>query len=196
MVTQWKVVGGARTVQGGLSLIEVATGEVRVVRGLRAVTGTSWSPDGSSRRVLGTDDLIDVYDVEWSPDGSRLAVLHHPVDPPTVSLLTLAADGSDVQMVALCENGEDRDRLCASNGGSVAGHPTVSVSPSGTSTAAARASPCSRSAERPSRSPDGSFPGAASRGIRPRGRSHRESHVQDVALDHLVVLAFDAELAR
>lgn len=185
-----------RTLEGGLSLIDITTGEVRAIRGLGAVTGASWSSDsssvavsvdgaaaglfivdldddddpttrlygadpysgsppawspdgstiafgqaarvrgdlyaelifvdardGSSRKVLGTDDLFEVYDLEWSPDGSQLAVLHHPVDPPTAALLTMASDGSDVRMVALCENGSDLDRLCASNGGSVAWSP-------------------------------------------------------------------------
>lgn len=76
--------------------------------------------DGSSRKVLGTDDLFEIYDLEWSPDGSQLAVLNHPVVPPTAGLLTMAPDGSDVRLVALCENGKDRDRLCPSNGGGVA----------------------------------------------------------------------------
>ncbi len=75
--------------------------------------------DGSTRTVLDTDDLFEIYDLKWSPDGARLAVLHHPVDPPTAALLTVAADGSDVRMLALCENGRDADGLCSSNGGSV-----------------------------------------------------------------------------
>ena len=183
-------IAAPRSLDGGLALIEVATGEVRTVDGLGAVSGTSWSPDGSSlavsvdgddpgvfvvdvgnasatklfegdpytgsppawspdgstiafgqaarvngdlyaelvfidaddgasRKILGTDELFEVYDLRWSPDGDRLAVLHHPVRPPTAGLLTMAADGSDVQMVALCENGGDNDGLCTSNEGSV-----------------------------------------------------------------------------
>jgi len=74
---------------------------------------------GESRKVLGADSLFEIYDLEWSPDGSRLAVLHHPVDPPTAALLTVNAQGDDVQMVALCENGTDADGLCTQNGGEV-----------------------------------------------------------------------------
>jgi hypothetical protein len=78
---------------------------------------------GAWHTVLGADDLYEDDDLEWSPDGSRLAVLHHPVDPPTAGLLTVAVDGSAVQMVALCENGKDADGLCSSNNGSVAWSP-------------------------------------------------------------------------
>ena len=75
--------------------------------------------DGSSRKILGPRKLFSVYDLEWTPAGDRLAVLHHPVDSPTAALLTTALDGSDIRMVALCENGRDEDRLCPSNGGGV-----------------------------------------------------------------------------
>ena len=182
-------IAAPRTQDGGLALIDVASGEVREID-LGRVGGTSWSPDGtrlavgvtgrdpglfvvdpgagaasrllaadpysgglpawspdastiafaqatkvggdlhagllfvdprdgSSRTVLGTDVLSELYDLEWSPDGGRVAVLHHPVDPPTAGLLTIAADGSDVRMLALCENGRDADGLCSSNGGDV-----------------------------------------------------------------------------
>lgn len=83
--------------------------------------------EGSERTVLGPDTLFELYDLEWSPDGTRLAVLHHPVDPPTAALLTVAADGSDPQMLALCENGNDRDGLCTSNGGGVSWSPDGSA---------------------------------------------------------------------
>jgi len=183
------------TPDGGLAIVEVATGEVHVTSELGPVSGTSWSPegselavavdgeseglyvvqvpdgaptllhagdpytgsppawsrdgstiafgqavraqgdlhakllfidadDGSSRKILGPRVLYEIYDLEWSPSGDRLAVLHHPVDPPTAALLTMATDGSDVRMVALCESGRDEDRLCPSNGGGVAWSPT------------------------------------------------------------------------
>jgi Tol biopolymer transport system component len=174
---------------GGLVIVDVATGAPHVTSALGAVSGTSWSPDGSelavsvdgeglyvvrapdgvptllhagdpymgsppawsrdgstiafgqavrlrgdlrakllfvevddgsSRRILGPGMLFEIYDLEWSPSGDRLAVLHHPVHPPTAALLTVATDGSDVRMVALCENGRDDDGLCSSNGGGVA----------------------------------------------------------------------------
>ena len=54
------------------------------------------------------------------PSGDRLAVLHHPVHPPTAALLTVATDGSDVRMLALCENGRDAT-ACV--------RPTVAASP-------------------------------------------------------------------
>lgn len=92
----------------------------RVTRDLYAELVLVDAQDGSSRKVLDTDDLFEIYDLEWSRDGRRLAVLNHPVVPPTAGLLTMAPDGSDVRMVALCENGEDIDRLCPSNGGGVA----------------------------------------------------------------------------
>ena len=180
------------THDGGLVIVDVATGEVHVSSALGTVSGTSWSPDGSepavsvdgeglyvvqapdgvptllhaghpymgsppawsrdgstiafaqavrlrgdlrakllfigaddgsSRRILGPGMLYEVYDLEWSPAGDRLAVLHHPVHPPTAALLTVATDGSDVQMLALCENGRDEDGLCSSNGGGVAWSP-------------------------------------------------------------------------
>ena len=79
--------------------------------------------DGSSVKVLGTRTLFSIYDLEWSPSGHRLAVQHHPVNPPTAGLLTTADDGSDIRMVALCENGRDEDHLCPSNGGGVAWSP-------------------------------------------------------------------------
>jgi Tol biopolymer transport system component len=78
---------------------------------------------GEGRVVLGTDAFFEIYDLEWSPDGSRLAVLHHPVEPPSAALLTIGADGTGVRMVALCENGDDTDGLCPPNGGEVVWSP-------------------------------------------------------------------------
>jgi dipeptidyl aminopeptidase/acylaminoacyl peptidase len=137
---------------GGIVVADVTSGQSRMLVGGDPYGGSppAWSPDGStiafarlarvgdefraelqmvdartgvSRTVLGADQLFEVYDLEWSPDGSRLAVLHHPVDPPTAGLLTVNADGSDVRMVALCENDPDTDGLCTSNGGSLAWSP-------------------------------------------------------------------------
>jgi hypothetical protein len=64
-----------------------------------------------------------VYDIEWSPGGSRLAVTYHPIEPPTAALMTMASDGSDVRMEALCENGVDKDGLCPPNGDAVVWSP-------------------------------------------------------------------------
>jgi hypothetical protein len=75
--------------------------------------------DGTRRTILGPTELFEVYDLEWSPDGSHLAVLHHPVDPPTAGLLTIAPNGSHVRWIALCEKGY-ASGLCSTNGGSVA----------------------------------------------------------------------------
>jgi len=74
---------------------------------------------GQSRTVLDANVLFEIYDLEWSPDGTRLAVLHHPVEPPTAALLTIDQTGAGVQMIALCENGTDPDGLCTTNGGEV-----------------------------------------------------------------------------
>ena len=69
--------------------------------------------------VLDADDLFEVYDLDWSPDGSRLAVLYHPVDPPTAGLLTIGPDGSGRTIVGVCQNGDDSGRICPPNGGGV-----------------------------------------------------------------------------
>jgi Tol biopolymer transport system component len=135
--------------QGGLFVLDVAAARMNLLDGADPYTGgpPAWSPDGSiiafpeavhlggdlhaelvfidptngdARTIIGPDQLFEIYDLDWSPDGSRLAVLHHPVDPPTAALLTVAADGSDVQMVALCDTGShDADGLCPPNGGNV-----------------------------------------------------------------------------
>ena len=76
--------------------------------------------DGTDEQmILDATDNFGVYDVDWSPDGTRLAAVYHPVDPPTAALLTLAADGSDLTTIALCENGKDQDGLCPPNDGRV-----------------------------------------------------------------------------
>jgi WD40 repeat protein len=69
------------------------------------------------------DGTFGVYDLEWAPDSDRLAVLYHPIDPPTAGLMTIAPDGSRERSIAFCENHVDADGLCTTNGGSVAWSP-------------------------------------------------------------------------
>jgi Tol biopolymer transport system component len=135
----------------GLYVIAARSGErTRLLPDIPYYAPPAWSPDGSTiafpglvrtgggskaqlvfvdaatgvaRVVLGTDSFFEIYDLEWSPDGSELAVLHHPVDPPTAALLTIDDSGKHVAMVALCENVEDADGLCTTNGGEVSWSP-------------------------------------------------------------------------
>jgi Tol biopolymer transport system component len=136
----------------GVFVGDIASGDVRRIDSAerKIVGAVAWSPDGSEIAYADTDPgggairqgvmavdpsgddprvLLDsrasfgVYDLEWSPDGSRLAVMFHPIEPPTAGLLTMGADGSDVQNVAICENHVDTDGLCPTNGGPVSWSP-------------------------------------------------------------------------
>lgn len=138
--------------QKGLDVYDLSSGKIRqLTPSVRGVVGpVAWSPDGSAivyadsdtgegairqgvfavdpsgqdpRTLMPDRSTFGVYDLEWSPDGSRLAVMYHPIDPPTAGLLTMASDGSDVRQVAICENGEDPDGLCPTNGAPVVWSP-------------------------------------------------------------------------
>jgi len=128
----------------GLAILDVATSRLRLVNGVTTLYGpVAWSPDGGEIAVANTyvgpsairqglvgvnpdtgrtttllpdDSTFGVYALGWSPDSSEVVVLHHPIHPPTEALLAVSRDGSEIRMIALCENGSDKDGLCPAIG--------------------------------------------------------------------------------
>ena len=128
----------------GLAILDVATSRLRLVNGMTTLYGpVAWSPDGGEIAVANTyvgpsairqglvgvnpdtgrtttllpdDSTFGVYALGWSPDSSEVVVLHHPIHPPTEALLAVSRDGSEIRMIALCENGSDKDGLCPAIG--------------------------------------------------------------------------------
>ena len=106
----------------GIYLIDAQSTKAWKLPGTAELGEPAWSPDGSLLAVAGWDDsgnnvytirpdgsdrqlvLRDAWSPSWSPDGTRLAAVHGS----TSSLVTVRADGSDLQSFTFA-TGNDSD---------------------------------------------------------------------------------------
>jgi Tol biopolymer transport system component len=148
--------------QGGLHIVDPATGSARLVPQTMETSDAAWSPDGKLLAV--TDWNADVFRVytmrpdgserqlvlenasspSWSPDGTKLVVVREDYtrDDPSMTLAVVNSDGSearelapDVDFVSQPEWSPDGKLIAYLDG---AGRVRL-ISPAGTAVAAPRA---------------------------------------------------------
>ena len=135
----------------GLAVVHVATHRLRLLDRAPAAGPVAWSPDGgriafatvrqgryrlyggvvsfdlrtgAGRPLLAPRSTNGVYGLSWSPDARTLAVLYHPIYPPTQALLTVSRNGSVIRTISVCGRS-------ASFGGSCPSGNVVAWSPDG-----------------------------------------------------------------